>query len=140
MIEKASSEMPMSDSTRQRLRDLRHKLLRLHKLLLDSESAAYQQIYGQVNRGELFQLVINHDWFAWLRPISKLIVQIDEMFDSDEPVKQSEANDILNITRTLLRPSETGTGSEKKYFDALQRDPEVILLHAEISKILSPGS
>ena len=136
MIENSSSSMPVTDSTRQRLRSLRNSLLRLHKLLLDAESNAYQQAHGQVTKGYLFQLVINHEWFAWLRPMSGLVAQIDEMFASDEPMTEADANDLLNKTRKLLRPSETGIGFERKYFDALQRDPDVILTHAEVSRLL----
>src|SRR5688572_990394 len=103
MTERTSSGTPMSDATRQRLKDLRHGLLRLHKLLLDAEHDAYEQVHGQVSKGELLQLLLNHEWFAWLRPMSKLIVQIDEMFDSDEPVTQAAANDLLNKARKLLK-------------------------------------
>jgi hypothetical protein len=136
MIENTSSNKLMTDSTGQRLRSLRNSLLRLHKLLLDAESNAYQQAHGQVTKGYLFQLVINHEWFAWLRPMSGLVAQIDEMFASDEPITEADATDLLNRVRKLIRPSETGVGFERKYFDALQRDPDVILTHAEISRLL----
>ena len=137
MTENVSSGTPMSDSTGQRLRDLRSSLLYLHKLLLDYESAAYEQAYGRVSKGMLFQLVLNHERFAWLRPISKLIVEIDEMLSSDEPAAQAEADALMKKVRELLKPSETGEGFEKKYFDALQRDPGVILTHAQVSKLLA---
>jgi hypothetical protein len=38
--------------------------------------------------------------------------------------------------RTLLKTSETGVGFEKQYFDALQRDPDVVLAHAEVARLL----
>jgi hypothetical protein len=136
MTEKVSSVRPISNYSSQRLRNIRNSLLRLHKLLLDHESAAYEQAHGKVSKGELFQLVLNHEWFAWLRSISKLVVQIDEMFAADEPATQDEADALMNKIRLLLRPSENGVGFEKKYYDALQRDPDVILLHAEVSRLL----
>ena len=39
--------------------------------------------FGRLTSGELLQLVINHAQFAWLRLISALVVQIDEMLDAD---------------------------------------------------------
>ncbi len=53
-------------SQHQRLSELRIKLLRLHKLLLDAEFLTYEQVRGQVSRGELLQLAIGHEQFAWL--------------------------------------------------------------------------
>ena len=66
-------------TTQQRLQHFRNNLLKLHKLLLESERARYEQANGPIkNKGEFFQLVISDDAFSWLRPISKFIVQIDE--------------------------------------------------------------
>ncbi|WP_422394271.1 hypothetical protein [Nostoc flagelliforme] len=70
----------------QLLADTRIKLLHLHKLLLDTERIRYEQVRGQVSKGELLQLVINHDQFAWLHHLSELIVQIDELIHSDETI------------------------------------------------------
>ena len=120
----------------QNLRHLRHKLLYLHKVLLDDERAAYERVHGQVSSGELLQLVINDEQFAWLRVISELVVRIDEMLDADEPVTQSQVRDIISQTRTLLTPSETGNTFEKKYYRALQRGPAAVLAHREVKQLL----
>ena len=124
------------DATRQRLMSLRRALLRLHKALLDDERLAYERFYGQVTGGELLQLVINHEQFAWLHSISELIVSIDEMLDAEEPATIADAELLLAQTRTLLKPSEEGTDFERKYYAALQRDPDVVLAHREVTKIL----
>lgn len=115
----------------ERLRNLRHTLLRLHKILLDDERAAYEREHGQVTSGELLQLVISHERFAWLHAISELVVRIDEMFDTDEPVTTETARAILINVATLLTPSETGNEFERKYFAALQREPDAVLTHRE---------
>ena len=118
------------------MRELRLGLLRLHKTLLDDERLAYERVYGQVTSGELLQLVINHEQFAWLRSISEFIVRIDEMLDADEPVTNADAESLLNQARALLKPSEDGADFERKYFAALQRDPDILLAHREITKTL----
>jgi hypothetical protein len=125
------------ESTLQRLRVLRRGLLHLHKVLLDAERAAYEQVMGRVSSGELLQLVINHEQFAWLHSISELIVRIDELLDSDEPATTSEAKLLFAQARAMLKPSETGGEFERRYHVALQRDPDVLLAHREVTKTLS---
>jgi hypothetical protein len=125
---------------RRRMRELRLGLLRLHKALLDAERADYERAYGQASGGELLQLVINHEQFAWLRPVSELIVRIDEMLDADEPATAADAEALLAGTRTLLTLSETGNGFGQKYFAAIQQVPDVVLVHREVTRLLSAVS
>jgi hypothetical protein len=128
---------PHSDLARQRLSALRHGLLRLHKALLDSERLTYERAHGRIaSRGVFFQLVVGDAWFAWLHRVSELVVQIDEMLDADEPATAVEATRVIEHTRSLLRPSEEGAEFGKRYWAALQRDPDVVLAHAEVKKLL----
>jgi hypothetical protein len=119
------------------LRDLRNKLLNLHKFLLDIERIAYEQVRGRVTSGELLQLVIEHEQFAWLHRISELVVQIDEMLQADEPISRDDIRNLITYTRTLLTPSEVGNTFERKYYNAFQREPGVVLAHAAVSDLLS---
>jgi len=121
----------------QYLRDLRNKLLRLHKLLLDTERIAYEQVRGRISSGELLQLAIEHEQFAWLHRISELVVQIDEMLQADEPVSLEAIQNLIASTRTLITPSEVGNVFARKYYNALQREPGVVLAHAEVSEFLA---
>ena len=131
-----TEDSPAPASTVQRLRELRRALLHLHKELLDTERAAYEQVHGSASSGELLQLVINHEQFAWLHSISELIVRIDELLDADEPVTTDDAGVMLAQARALLKPSETGNDFERRYYVALQREPAVVLAHREVTKIL----
>lgn len=120
-----------------RLTHLRDGLLKLHKVLLESERDVYERdIQRLKSRGELFALVLHDPWFAWLRDLSGLVVKIDERLAADEPATRSEAEHFIGEARTLLSPAEEGSGFEKRYFEALQRDPAVILAHAEMMKVL----
>jgi hypothetical protein len=101
------------------------------------ESNAYEQVRGQVSKGELLQLVINHEQFAWLRRISELIVQIDELLGADEPVSLDDIRNLISYASTLLTPSEEGNAFERKYYNALQREPDVVLAHAEVTRLLA---
>ena len=124
------------EAARRRLASLRRALLRLHKVLLDDERAAYERAHGRLSGGEMLQLVIRDERFAWLHPISELIVGIDEMMDADEPATTDDAESLLAQARLLLRPSETGGEFERRYYAALQREPAAVLAHSEVTKIL----
>lgn len=106
-------------------------------MLLDTERIAYEQVRGRLSSGELLQLVIDHEQFAWLHRISKLVVQIDEMLQADEPVSLDDIQDLIAYARTLLTPSEVGNGFARRYYNALQREPGVVLAHAEVSRLLA---
>ncbi len=132
-----SSSEPSLESTLQRLRELRGMLLHLHKALLESERVEYEQAYGEIqSKGEYFQLVVSHEWFSWLRPISQFIVQIDELLSSKTPVTLPEASQLLEQAQHLLRPVEAGTPSEQRYYQAIQRDPEIASMHGQVTQLL----
>jgi hypothetical protein len=136
MNETILDDSPAPESALQRLRDLRRGLLHLHKVLLNTEREVYEQVHGRVTSGELLQLVINHERFGWLHSISELIVRIDEMMDADEPATAGDVDSLLGQARSLLKPSETGDEFERRYFAALQREPDAVLAHREVTKIL----
>lgn len=129
-----------TDLTRGALKELRHGLLRLHKLLLDLERRDFERARGQIsNSYEFLQLVLKDPWFDWLHRLSELIVQIDESLDtrdSEVVMTEEDAKALVERAKTLLAPSETGTQFQKNYFLALQQSPDVVLLHSEVMRFL----
>lgn len=134
-MKQAADGTPLPEAGRQRLTNLRGALLRLHKLLLEDERAAYEGEHGRVSSGEMLQLVIGDEQFAWLHSISELIVSIDEMLDADEATAD-EAESLLAQVRRRLVPAETGDEFGRKYYAALQREPDIVLAHREVKTIL----
>jgi len=131
-------EVPKSASSITRLKALSPLLLSLHKLLLDAEREEYEKVFGKVSSsGQMLKLVIEDPWFNWLRKLSEIIALIDETLESKTPITEKVAQEFLIATKQLLTPTEEGEGFGKEYFDALQRDPDVIFKHAEISKLIS---
>lgn len=132
------SSTPTSlDFSFQRLREVRAALLRLHKALLHSERDVYEQFHGRIrSKGEFFQLVLEDEWFSWLRPFSQFIVQIDEALSAKEPITLQQANELLDEARSLVSPAEAGTTREQRYYQAIQRDPDIALMHADVSNLL----
>jgi hypothetical protein len=133
----ASLESP-PDGTRQRLSELRDGLLHLHKTLLDSESAAYDHDVRRItSKGQLLNLVLHDPYFAWLHELSELVVLIDETLDAKEPATPADGDRLLAQARDLLAPAEATGNFRKHYLEALQRDPNVVMAHAQAMKMVA---
>ena len=121
---------------RRKLNDARLGLLALHKALLDYEKIRYERTHGRVeSSGAFLQLALGDPQFAWLRPISELVVQIDELLVSDEPGAEVDADAVMNHARALLRPDENGDDFQRRYHRALQDSPEVVMAHAQWKRL-----
>ncbi len=126
------------DQTRQKLKTVRDTLLALHKALLDSERTAYELVHGAIaSPGAFLQLLINDNRFAWLRPITTLLVHIDESLAvKNPPATDRDFAQLLEDTRALLSPSRDVDGFWKRYSGAINRDPGVAVLHERIDEQL----
>jgi len=128
-----------SDQERLELTEVRQGLIRLHKALLDAERIRFERDHGRIEREtELLHLVLHDPWFAWLRPLSALIVQLDERLDSDDPITAREAELLRDEARSLIVPSVTGEGFRRNYHRSLQESPEVVLAHGNLARSFKP--
>ncbi len=133
MANKPKTEPP---DGRPQLQSLRSSLLSLHKVLVESERIEYEKTMGKIQSPNHFlQLLTSDPWFAWLSPLSQLIVSIDEALDGKEPLTQARVHALMQQSARLLVASEIGDGFSRHYHEALQRDPDVVLAHAEVGKI-----
>lgn len=127
----------MGDLQTERLEEVRLALLALHKALVDAERASYEKTVGPVQSPNHFlQLLTTDPWFAWLQPLSQLIVSLDELEEAEEPLSMAMVDAVIKETRVLLTPSESGEGFSRHYFEALQRDADVVIAHADLMKLL----
>jgi hypothetical protein len=132
----------MTGSERQLLTDLRRTLLHLHKTLLDWERAAYERLHGRVSGHELLHAILNDPQFAWLRPVSELIVRIDEALENDLPAEVSGHTTTADLTaivaqaRTLVVPDEAGDRYAQRYHTALQEHPDAVFAHRGVTSVL----
>ena len=129
--------MSGQDHARAHLDNLSRALLRLHKALLDDERVIYERVHGRIaSNGAFLQLVLGDAWFAWLRPLSQLMVQLDTLDEEDEVSASGQIIALLASVRVLLTPSEEGDGFGRHYYDALQREPDAGLAHAAVKALL----
>ena len=135
-----TSENELTAESRERLTKVRTVMLRVHKTLLDFEREGYERARGKItNSYEFLQLVMGDAWFAWLRQLSELIVEMDELLAAKESPKESTAVALIQQANFLLTPSEAGGEFQKKYFAAMQQSPEVVLAHSEFANLLGPA-
>jgi hypothetical protein len=126
---------PARAELRSALRDVWNQLLPLHRALIEASRAEFVAGGGVVNGpGHLLQLLQDDPVFAWLRPLTSLIVDIDSAARTDFERKDFDA---------LARRLETLFGSSPdrefadRYLPILQRDVDVAIGHAAVRQLLA---
>jgi hypothetical protein len=118
------------------LGDLRRTLLRLHKTLLDWERAGYERIHGRQSSNDLLNALLNDSQFAWLRPISQLIVRIDELLGEKTPPMRNDVDAVVSQVRALTSPNAEGNIYERRYDTVLQEHPDAVFAHRDVLTLL----
>src|SRR5258708_7909259 len=100
MQERRGCLQTMTEPFRKRLEEVRHALLTLHKALVDSERITYEKTVGPIRSPNQFlQLLTTDPWFAWLQPLSQLIVSMDEALDPKEQLTGKAVDALSKQTR-----------------------------------------
>jgi hypothetical protein len=121
-----------------RLKQVRPVLLALHKALLEAERVDYEQAYGPIaSKGEYFRLVLGHEQFNWLRPISQLIVRIDEVLAAKQPDMAESAEKLVAETQQLLNPAFVVNPAQQRYAQARQQHVDIAQMHATLTQLLA---
>ena len=119
------------------LRVVRQKLLALHKALLDRERAEHERDHGRIETThQHLQMLMEHPSFAWLRPISGLIVRLDERLAAKEPLSGGEARQLALEVRALTTFGDDRTEYQQRYHRALEDSPGILAAHAEVARAL----
>ena len=118
-----------------RLDAARNDLLALHRVLLHAERVRYEKLFGRIQgNGAFLQLAMHDPWFTWLRPMMRLVSEIDSrLLDRGQPpVTVDEVTKLLDEAQRLLRPDAEGSGFQKEFQALLQDSPEVAVLHRQL--------
>lgn len=116
----------------QRTDAIQHALLELHRVLVDEAHREYEWSHGSTTAGELLELLVSHETFAWLQPFTSLIVELDEQ----EPGGVDRA--WADRARGLLRPDAAGDAFQQRYEELVQRSPDVVVAHGAVMRTLRP--
>jgi type VI protein secretion system component VasF len=106
---------------------MRRELLDLHRALVDSERREYERARGRVSDRAFLEALIGAPELAWLNPLTSLIVRLEEVLE--ESAAEAAVQDCVREIRKLLRPAAQGQGFQRKYAEAMQRSPEVVVAH-----------
>ena len=125
-------DSPERAALRVALRELSKALLPLHRALIEAARDDYAFAYGKaVSPTQLLQLVTDDPFFAWLKPMTSLIVEIDEMARVD-----FEPDDARAVAARVEQLFDAAAFNER-YVPLLQRDVDVAVAHAAIRRALA---
>jgi hypothetical protein len=125
------------EELRQVLAGLREGLLDLHKALIESERSGYEKTFGKITSSYQFlQLLTSDSWFAWLRPLSRIITEMDEVLDAKKALTASSVKNLTNQAKSMLVAASGGNGFSGHYDEVLQRDSDVLFAHAAVARFL----
>jgi hypothetical protein len=131
-VEHDETLRPAVDEVATELRDL-------HRTLMDSALGTYERDVAPVGGpGQKLQLLMYDPAFRWMRTLSGLMADIDELIDSGflSPLDAAAVRD--EVSR-LITPVE-GDESEfaARYLEMLQDHPSVVMSHAKVRRALNP--
>jgi len=106
-------------------------LLALHKAVLAAERENLERVHGSLSSAAFLQIVSDPVRYGWLKPFSELILAFEE--DEDE---RAPAEELRKRTRDLLLPPSQKTPFGRRYLSLMQREPGLVLAHAELAKML----
>lgn len=119
------------------LAEVRTSLLALHKSLVDAERREYERSRGRLENAGFLKVLMEDPQFAWLKPLTELIVRLDETLEDDE--RRAGAEDtLIRESRSLLAPDSGGTAFQRRYAEMLQRSPDAVVEHGRARRALAP--
>ena len=105
-------------------------------LLLDWERSAYERVHGRVSSSELLKAIVEDPQFAWLRPISSLIVRIDETVDAEPQDGGVDIEPLAARAREVTAADEARGPHAQRYHTALQEHPDAVFAHRDVTNVL----
>jgi hypothetical protein len=112
------------------MKDLRLRLLELHKALVDVERDGYERTRGRMPDGDFLKALIDDPAFAWLAPLTALIVRLDEIEGEALPPEYRAE------IRRLLKPDDLGLAFQRRYHELLQKSPDALVAHGAVMRAL----
>lgn len=132
--------MPAYSSSQ--LHQIRDAVLSLHRALLAAERIAWEALNGRVpGNAEFLRLAINDPWFAWLHQLTGLIAALDAAMNSEDPDAEAVIVALVANARELLHPSDNGDDFQQRYYEFVQRSPDVAVAHGVLMRafVNAPG-
>jgi|WetSurMetagenome_2_1015567.scaffolds.fasta_scaffold1067811_1 hypothetical protein len=110
--------------------ELHASLLALHKSLLEAERREYEKHHGRLTPHQFLDALLHNPTFAWLQPLTTLLVALDE---ADAEAKASCVSEL----RELLGSADPPNDFHQRYAAAVQRSPELAFAHGVLMRALN---
>jgi hypothetical protein len=104
----------------------------VHRLLIDEVKRAYERERGPIKGPyALFALVAQDPYFAWLQPMTRLLVEIDDLGDREAPPLTQKDLEWVRERFDGLLAARTEQFSIR-YHDLLHTSPDVVAEHGRL--------
>jgi hypothetical protein len=125
----------MTEST-STLVELAAALRELHRTLLENARQEYERTHGPVpGPGQLFHLVVNDQSFAWLRVLSEVMADLDELLDEQSAASADEQAAIRRELDQIFSPA-----APRAFWDRcspLLQQSDVVIAYAHVRSLLA---
>lgn len=118
------------------LREIRNELLSLHKTLMDIERSNHEAEFGKVTNLQLLNLLFENERFIWLRDISGIVAEIDELFASKSGLNYELGNQLYIKVNSLFDQSGENELFKSKYQANLDTENTVSEHHQKIINLI----
>ena len=126
---------PKRAAVRAALREMSKLLIPLHRALIDASRDEFTAAGGFIQSPHhLLQLITDDPFFAWLKPMTSLIVDIDEMARVD--FKDEDVAAIASRVDRLFG-ANVDESFAARYVPILQRNVDVAIAHAAVRQALA---
>lgn len=121
--------------------ELARSLRTLHAHLLQGARAQYQREHaeaGEIGTGEMLMLATQHEDFAWLRSLSELMAEIDELRDEPQAAQDASLQAAVRggVEDLLSTHAGASTPFQLRYWQSVHDDPQVAIAHAALRQAL----
>src|SRR5512140_1027144 len=110
-------------------------LREVHRALVQAVRSAYEREVGPAGGpGQLLRLLTEDPYFAWLHPMSELIVDLDSLLAQEI----LPPGTVAGVRQEIDRLTQAG-GSPfwERYAPLLQSDTEVVMAHAHLRRAIN---
>jgi hypothetical protein len=115
---------------RTELGEARAAALAVHGSLLEQARREYEREHGRVaDAATLLTVVTSEPTFAWLRPLTAAIADLDACLCDPEPDAIGRGRVLGTALRELLRADALGSPFQRRYHSVIQASPEVAVVH-----------
>lgn len=117
------------------IQNLSTELKVLHKALLRAAQSAYEIEHGPVTGGaQLLHLVVHDPAFAWLRPLSELMADLDALLDPEAATSDDDQGAVRGELEHLLSPAGGELWAALTAF--IQQAADVATAYARVRQLL----